>query len=188
MKKILLTLVLAAIMPLLHAQLSLASNFNATVPGIYFTVGPEYTWFHQRLGIGLVLNQTYASGNNAWLLRPAGFNDRFGVNLNYKYVFYPNQSDIEPYFFFDANYQYCGRKLFPPGKDYPVTLSDPYGTLTETIGIGFTTDIYRNFYFDLRAGVGLVQEKWYSGFDFPGGATYKTTIGLGYRFGDWRRK
>ena len=178
---------------LTFAQLSLSTGFNATTPGLYYTIGGEYTWFHHRLGGGVNINQGYAAGTEMgtpWQLKPNATNEYFGLNFNYNYVFYPKNSEIEPFVFFDLNYQYCSNRngsTYGNIATYDAN-SIPFNTFTETIGFGFTTDVYKNFYLILKGGVGLVHQNTFDNFNFDSSSfTYKASIGFGYRFSDWKR-
>lgn len=177
----------------LFSQLSISGSFNATGPGLYYTLGGEYTSFHHRFGGGLNINQGYAAGTDAgtpWQLKPDAPNEYFGLNLNYNYVFYPKNSEIEPFVFFDLNYQYCSNRN---GSSYGnIVTYDPNGipfnTFTETIGVGFTTDIYKNFYLIMKGGVGFAHQNTFDNFNFDSRSfNYKASIGFGYRFSDWQR-
>lgn len=173
------------------SQIAVTGSFNASTPGLYYTLGVDNTWLHHRLGGGLNINQGYAAGAESlkYPLKPEAANEYFGLNLNYSYVFYPSSSEIEPFFFFDLNYQYCGfrdnyRLDFTTFYD-----TDPtsFNTFTETIGIGFTTDIYKNIYLIMKGGIGLSQENTFDHFEFDSsGFCYKTSGGVGFRFGDWQ--
>lgn len=176
------------------AQFSLSGSFNFTEPGLYFTIGTEYTLDHHRLGGGLNINQGYSPGYSdqiQWNLKPHELNEYFGFNFFYNYVFYPNNSAIEPFLFTDLNYQYCGQRIPVGYVSYwqNEINPDPVNTFTETIGFGFSAQIYSRIYLKMQFGTGLSQQNTFDDFRFNGsGFTYKGSAGLTYRLGEAGKK
>lgn len=176
-----------------YSQLSISGSFNFSEPGLYYTVGPEYTWVHHRLGGGLNINQGYSPGYSdqiKWNLKPHDLNEYFGLNFFYNYVFYPNNSAIEPFLFADLNYQYCGQRIPVGYVSYwqNEIAPDPINTFTETMGFGFSAQIYKQLYLNMKAGAGLSQQNRFNDFTFSGvNFTYKASVGLTYRLSEIKK-
>ncbi|MBC8173222.1 MAG: hypothetical protein H7X71_04875 [Chitinophagales bacterium] len=187
-KEALLIVIVVCITTTSFSQLSLSYNFSAEAPRLMHGIILEQTWNHHRAGVGLTMNQGYSPGYpdqaSNWYLKPLDFTDYLGVIASYNYVFYPAQSEIEPYLFADIEYTKCGRRgLGFTNQDGNV--SDPYPTLMPIIGFGFTTQIYQNFFYNMMAGVGFLYESPFAYSQIKlsePGATYKVGVSVGYTF------
>lgn len=101
--------------------------------------------------------------------------------MSYNYVFYPEYSGIQPYLFVDLNYQYCGQRISLTHANFSTSNLDPepFNTFTETMGFGFTTQIYKQLYLDSKIGAGIFQQNTFDHFSFLHSAiTYKASAGL----------
>ena len=188
------------------AKNTLQSLFNSTHSGRNFSIiYSNILDGKNEIGGGLRFNiNQYAhpdDQNNIFYKRLYATNPLhyFGIEAFYNRYIFTNLGNMKPYLFYDIQATYSttfnrmclpytyaddGEMLYKKYEEY----FGPYTWIEQCVGLGFNVDIFRNWFFTQKVGIGAcfifgkeyqIPSTW-SGFSWEVGLLYN--VGIGYRF------